>query len=956
MKKLFHSHIMLVLMFAFAGMLLTQNVCADEEVISVGDMWRYFKGKHEPPTQWNSIAFNDNTWARGPTGIGYSTDIQYGTKVADMKDNYWSVFARKTFTVVDPNDISALILGIRYDDGFIAYINSTEIARSINMIDPVNYNTKAAFSHDEEAAEEFFTLTVTPGLFQSGDNVVAIEFHNNNLGSSDAGIIPRLIIIDNMLPEASVQAIYPSTGVVPLTVDFDASDSQDNDGNIVEYSWNFGDGTLDERSSNPLNRHTYNMSGVYECVLEVTDNKEGKDTTSVVVVVGPSRTFYVDGFMRGSFNGSGDAVGIYNPDKREAGSGFETAYNTFMEASLEAIAGDTIVIRAGIYRETLRPVHSGNSAAPITYTNYEDEVVIIRDTLGISNLTADEVALDQPGRQYGIYIYGISHIVIKGLQVTNVIGWCRVVQSDHIILQHNKFSAALGHGTTGSIKFYHSDYNKIINNVIHDGQDNLLLIHSDKNLVEGNSFMKGRHTLWSIRGGNFNIIRDNYFHNELQKIGEVYDVEAAKHAPIKYDAAHYNIIEKNIFAKTASSGNHSSFAGIQYAGQHGIIRQNIFYETIGPAFNFTLYSSEAMYNYENRLYNNVFYKSDFAGISISGSQSYTFHGNIMKNNIFLQSNFVANDKRSIWYTGELAGKPVQLMTGRLDGFVFENNNLFNQHAGELYLITYGTRVSSSNPLQHEVSWWEDNYPAIFKNNLEEDPLFVDAGNHDYHLTKESPMIDAGDFLTVITSPGGGGSQITVADSRYFYDGFGIVGEQGDLIKFESGQTARILDIDYGSDSNTIILDRHVSWSNGEKVSLYYEGGAPDIGAYESIPPDVNNLPPVLHVIGDKTVDGNVILTFEINAADPNGDPITYSARNLPNGAVFSGRTFSWKPNIGQIGNYRVRFIASDGNSQVSQTITITVSNVNRPPILGQISGELVEEINLFSPLICLMLR
>ena len=55
-----------------------------------------------------------------------------------------------------------------------------------------------------------------------------------------------------------------------------------------------------------------------------------------------------------------------------------------MEASLEAIAGDTIVIRAGIYHETLRPMHSGNSAAPITYTNYEDEVVIIRDTPGIT--------------------------------------------------------------------------------------------------------------------------------------------------------------------------------------------------------------------------------------------------------------------------------------------------------------------------------------------------------------------------------------------------------------------------------------------------------------------------------------------------------------------------------------------------------------------------------------------
>ena len=337
-------------------------------------------------------------------------------------------------------------------------------------------------------------------------------------------------------------------------------------------------------------------------------------------------TIYVDRSMTGSFNGSRDAVGIYDPRTRKSGSGSETAYNSLKEASFIATAGDTIVIRAGTYNETLRPRRSGNATAPITYTNYEDEVVVITNTPGIRNLTADEVALDRTGEVYGIYIYDKSYIIIEGLHITNVNAWGRIVKSDHIILRNNKFTKSLGHYSASSILFDHSNDNKILNNTIHHGNDNLLLVHSDRNLVKGNNFKKGRHTLWCIRGGNFNVIRENYFHNDFQKIGEVYDVENGRdYPPIKYDAAHYNLIEKNIFAKTPSSGNNSPFSGIQYSGQHGIIRQNIFYETIGPAFSFELYRNESRYNYENRLYNNVFYKTKYAGIKISESKSYTFH-------------------------------------------------------------------------------------------------------------------------------------------------------------------------------------------------------------------------------------------------------------------------------------------------------------------------------------------
>ncbi len=127
------------------------------------------------------------------------------------------------------------------------------------------------------------------------------------------------------------------------------------------------------------------------------------------------------------------------------------------------------------------------------------------------------------------------------------------------------------------------------------------------------------------------------------------------------------------------------------------------------------------------------------------------------------------------------------------------------------------------------------------------------------------------------------------------------------------------------------------------------GSAPDIGAYEAVI-DPNNPPPVLQAIGDKSADENIALTFTINATDPNSEPITYLVQSLPSGATLDPNTgdFAWTPSYTQAGSYQVRFIASDDNSHDSEIITITVSNVNRPPVLGAISDPSVDENDLLN--------
>lgn len=125
-------------------------------------------------------------------------------------------------------------------------------------------------------------------------------------------------------------------------------------------------------------------------------------------------------------------------------------------------------------------------------------------------------------------------------------------------------------------------------------------------------------------------------------------------------------------------------------------------------------------------------------------------------------------------------------------------------------------------------------------------------------------------------------------------------------------------------------------------------GAPDAGCYEYITSDSNNHAPVLQQIGNKSVNENVLLTFTVSASDADGDTINYSAQNLPEGATFSSQTFSWTPNYNQAANHQVTFIASDGQAQDTETITITVNNVNQPPILAEIGNKSVNENNPLS--------
>lgn len=503
----------------------------------------------------------------------------------------------------------------------------------------------------------------------------------------------------------------------------------------------------------------------------------------------------------------------YNPSTRNCETGTATAYATIAAASAVATPGTTVLIRGGTYSEALIPQTSGDSGQYITFKNYESEPVFL-------------------GGETGIVLSHRRYIWIEGLHVEDRF-WLEANNSDaefarnfqnrsFNVIKSCIFKRTPASGTTGNIRIVRSHDNRLLDNTIEDGRDNIVLVDSDRNVVQGNRVAKGRHSLISVRCSDYNVIRDNYFVNPLQKIGEVYDCGKDTSAvPHAFDATKHNLFENNVFAEASEYYNSTGGNGIQYAGQEGIIRRNVFFNG-NVGMSFATYGDESLYNVNNRTYHNVFYNNDGAGISLgAGEVNNRFKNNILFANKGCTPECSATTPGQILYEIDPNARPFW------ETSTFYYNAIFYQQPGQAVI----EQSESSGP---GLSIADFNYEIakVFLNSLEVNPQFVNAAAGDFHLQSGSPLIDAGDFLTKTTEAKTESIIMQVQDAAYFYDGYGIAGEQGDLVQLQGGTTtARIVSVNYGT--NTLTLDRPLSWTAGQGVTLQFGGSAPDVGAFET---------------------------------------------------------------------------------------------------------------------------
>ena len=162
--------------------------------------------------------------------------------------------------------------------------------------------------------------------------------------------------------------------------------------------------------------------------------------------------------------------------------------------------------------------------------------------------------------------------------------------------------------------------------------------------------------------------------------------------------------------------------------------------------------------------------------------------------------------------------------------------------------------------------------------------------------------------------------------------------------------------------------------NGNKTATF-SWSNPPIGTYADVRFEVSdnralpvgeditieitsNEAPVFNPFFDQFGKVGRTLSFVVIARDPNNDPITYGASNLPTGADFntSTHTFTWLPQTGQEGEHKnVEFTASDGPNTTTRLINIHVNYEGAPDLdaigerYGRVGQELFFTLNATDP-------
>lgn len=165
---------------------------------------------------WTTQSFTPTSnWTNGSTdiGVGYDIDSDYDALInTDMQSEIYnksqSVLCRIEFDH-DGSLVDGLYLHMKYDDGFVAYINGTQVCRSSNVTNDIPGQADAV-SHESSSSFEVFDISSFSNKLNTGTNILAIHGINSSIRSADMLVLP-LLIASVFQPASSVDDVWYTT-------------------------------------------------------------------------------------------------------------------------------------------------------------------------------------------------------------------------------------------------------------------------------------------------------------------------------------------------------------------------------------------------------------------------------------------------------------------------------------------------------------------------------------------------------------------------------------------------------------------------------------------------------------------------------------------------------------------------------------------------------------------------
>ena len=147
--------------------------------------------------EWiTKIHFDDSAWelcTDAPGGVGFERTSGYQDYLSiDLQQQMYATnaacYIRIPFTLGADEiaSLGGLILKVRYDDGFVAYLNGVEVTRR-NFEGAPAWDSHASSSHSDSAARVFEEIDISEfiGHLKRADNVLAVQGMNTSRTSSD---------------------------------------------------------------------------------------------------------------------------------------------------------------------------------------------------------------------------------------------------------------------------------------------------------------------------------------------------------------------------------------------------------------------------------------------------------------------------------------------------------------------------------------------------------------------------------------------------------------------------------------------------------------------------------------------------------------------------------------------------------------------------------------------------